>query len=79
VPLGLLSALFSYYIWVLDAARTYSDLIESTFDLYRTLLYQSLRWPLPASPKAERESGAALTQYFWCGSDAIHPTFIDPK
>lgn len=79
LPFGLLSAAFVYYFWVLDAARTYSDLIESIFDLYRTLLYQSLRWPLPASPKAERESGAALTQYLWRGSDATHPTFTDPK
>jgi len=66
-PLGILSALFAYYNWALDAARTYGELIEATFDLYRHLLYQSLRWNLPAEPEVERRVGQDLTRYLWRG------------
>ncbi|MBW4466378.1 MAG: hypothetical protein KME07_13215 [Pegethrix bostrychoides GSE-TBD4-15B] len=42
-PVGILSAVFAYYSWALDAARTYGELIEAAFDLHRHLLYQSQR------------------------------------
>jgi hypothetical protein len=37
-------------------------------DLYRPLLCQALRWPLPTNPQEERELGKALTEYLWRGS-----------
>ena len=46
IPIALLSAVFAYS-WIIDSATVYGDLIESVFDLYRTTLYQSLRFPLP--------------------------------
>jgi hypothetical protein len=79
VPVGLLSAAFVYYGWLLDAAGTYADLLESAFDLYRPLLYQSLRWPLPNSPQEEHQSGEALTQYLWRGAADNPATFVPPK
>jgi hypothetical protein len=65
-PLGLLSACFAYH-WAIAAARTYGELIEASFDLYRHLLYQSLRWNLPPDPTEERRVGKELTQYLWRG------------
>jgi hypothetical protein len=62
VPIGILSALFSYS-WALDAASTYGELIEASFDLHRHLLYQSLRWNLPADPEVEHRVGQDLTRY----------------
>jgi hypothetical protein len=62
--LGLLAARFAYG-WAIAAARTYGELIEATFDLYRHLLYQSIRWHLPADPEVERRVGRQLTQYLW--------------
>ncbi|MBW4661058.1 MAG: hypothetical protein KME15_20475 [Drouetiella hepatica Uher 2000/2452] len=76
---GLASALFAYYAWMLEAAGTYADLLESTFDLYRPLLYQSLRWALPTNPLEERKLGEALTEYLWRGSDAAYPIFTQPN
>jgi hypothetical protein len=66
-PLGILSALFVYYYWAIAAARTYGELIEASFDLYRHLLYQSLRWNLPSDPTEERRVGKELTEYLWRG------------
>jgi hypothetical protein len=47
----------------LDAAAIYGDLLDSAFDLYRNLLYKSLRLPLPKKPSEELVSGKALTDY----------------
>jgi hypothetical protein len=68
-PVGIISAIFAYYYWALDAARTYGELTEAAFDLYRHLLYQSLRWHLPADPKEEHRVGLQLTEYLWRGPD----------
>lgn len=60
--IGLLSAWFAY-AWAIAAASTYGELIEAAFDLYRHLLYQSLRWNLPPDPAVEQRVGRDLTQY----------------
>lgn len=75
VPVGLLSMAFAYYGWLLNAAATYADLLESAFDLYRPLLYRLLRWPLPSNPQEERQWGKALTIYLWRGLEADRLTF----
>jgi len=66
IPAVLVAACFAY-VWALDAAEVYAELIEATFDLYRHLLYQSLRWNLPTDPNEERRVGQQLTQYLWRG------------
>lgn len=75
-PIAVLSALFAYYVWALAAARTYSDLIEAAFALYRFRLYEELRWPLPSDPAVEREAGRALTAYLQQGSNQPYPQFL---
>ncbi|MFM7427784.1 MAG: hypothetical protein ACKO7W_22755 [Elainella sp.] len=67
VPIALLVALFAHR-WMLDAAATYGDLLESAFDLHRMKLYQSLHFPLPTNSAEERELGAKVTQYLWRGT-----------
>ncbi|MDZ8259936.1 hypothetical protein [Nostoc sp. ChiQUE01b] len=66
-PVGIISSIFAYYYWALEAATTYGELVEAAFDLHRHLLYQSLRWGLPADPKEERRVGKELTEYLWRG------------
>jgi hypothetical protein len=60
--LGVMSAWVAYR-WAIDAARTYGELIEASFDLYRHLLYQSIRWNLPPDPDVEIRVGQELTRY----------------
>lgn len=76
VPMGLLVTL-SAYRWTLRAAEIYGELFEATFDLHRTTLYESLRWPLPATPADERHQGETLTAYLWRGSDQTEPVFTN--
>ena len=77
LPAGLILAVAGYRL-VLGRAAIYADLLESSFDVHRRLLYQALAWPLPANPAEERALGAALTEYLWRGSDEPHPTFAWP-
>lgn len=74
VPMGLLVALFAYR-YTQRAAEIYGELFEAAFDLHRTTLYESLRWPLPATPADERRLGEMLTAYLWRGSDKTEPVF----
>ncbi len=45
---GVVAAVLAHR-WMIGAAETYGDLLESAFDVHRTLLYAALRWPLPAN------------------------------
>jgi hypothetical protein len=78
IPLALLSALFAY-CWILDSAILYGELIESVFDLYRTALYQSLRFPLPTNPSEELAIGLQITEYLFRGSQRTTPLFLPPS
>jgi hypothetical protein len=62
IAVGLISAWCAYQ-WAIDAARNYGELIEASFDLYRHLLYQAMRWELPADPQEEHRVGGELTRY----------------
>lgn len=74
--LAVIVATFSYRSMV-DAAGTFADLLDASFDLYRANLYIGLRWPLPQHPAEERASGVALTEYLWRGSDLAAPLFTN--
>lgn len=76
-PVGVLTALLAYR-WMLSSAEVYGRLVESTFDLFRTSLYKSLRWPLPNHPGEEQQRGTALTAYLWRGSDQRIVEFLPP-
>jgi hypothetical protein len=78
-PIGAIAAWFTYYVWILDAANTYADLVDAAFDIHRTLLYKSLRWQLPATAAAEIEAGKQLTEYLWNGSDSDTLQFVQPQ
>lgn len=78
LPLGLGSAWLANR-WLVQAAQVYGDLLESTFDLYRFALYETLRLPLPSNPSEERALGQGLTKYLWRGSEQSKPQFIKPK
>jgi hypothetical protein len=69
VPVALV-AMVAAYRWLLSSAETYGDLLESAFDLYRTNLYESLRWPLPDDTDAEIAAGVRLTEYLFRGTVA---------
>ena len=78
IPIAFLSAVFAYS-WIIDSATVYGDLIESVFDLYRTTLYQSLRFPLPTTPAEERSIGLQITEYLFRGSQRPTPLFLPPS
>ena len=78
VPAGLAVATVAVTAVIPARAQAFGDLIEAAFDLYRTLVYQQLRWPLPTNPERERAAGIELTGYLWRGSDASTPAFTPP-
>lgn len=52
---------------LLNKAKTYGEILCSTFDLFRFELYKSLHWPLPEKPQGEEEFGKSLTRYLKFG------------
>jgi hypothetical protein len=78
IPIALLSISFAYS-WILDSAVVYGDLIESVFDLYRTSLYKSLRFPLPENAAEEKTAGLKITQYLFRGSLSDQTKFLPPQ
>ncbi len=67
IPVGLVVAVWAYR-WTLSAAEVYGDLLVSAFDLHRTLLYETLRWPLPKQTAVEKTQGEQLSQYLFRGT-----------
>lgn len=63
---GIVTAILAYH-WALDRGKTYGDLLESSFDLYRFELYRVLHWPLPKISDQEKTHGERLTQYLYRG------------
>ncbi|MEO0376354.1 MAG: hypothetical protein AAF329_17380 [Cyanobacteria bacterium P01_A01_bin.17] len=78
LPLGVVSVLLTHQ-WLVQAAQTYGELVESAFDLYRFKLYKALHWPLPTNPAEERSLGQRITEYLWHGSEHDMPMFIQPE
>ncbi|MEV0903111.1 hypothetical protein [Actinoplanes sp. NPDC049802] len=75
LPIGLALTAWAVLLWIPHHAARYADLLEAAFDMHRTLLYTRLRWPLPGNPDAERDAGAALTNYLVRGLAGNQPTF----
>ena len=76
---GLGVAVFAVTVWAPPRAKTFADLVEAAYDLYRPALYQQLRWPLPSNPAEERKQGRLLTTYLWRGSQRTSPEFTPPS
>src|SRR5262249_12578436 len=68
-PAGIAVAMASAAWWVPARAEVFADLVEAAYDLYRSDLYQRLRWPLPETPAQEQETGQEITRYLVRGSD----------
>jgi len=65
--------------WLVPSrAEVFADLVEGAYDLYRSSLYQQLRWPLPANPADEHRIGQELTRYLVRGSDKPYPEYTPP-
>jgi hypothetical protein len=77
-PVGIAVALAAAIWWVPSRAEVFADLVEGAYDLYRTSLYQQLRWPLPDSPADEHKAGIDLSTYLDRGSDKPQPEFTPP-
>jgi hypothetical protein len=72
---GIAVAFATYYTRMLAAARTYGELVESCYDIHRGLLYDALRWPRPANPRAEFTAGRRISAYLAAGSRRDTPAF----
>jgi len=66
LPLGFVTMALAYR-WALSTARSYGDLLDAAFDLYRGELYKALRWPLPENSDTETAMGKQLSQSLWRG------------
>ncbi len=64
-----LTSMILAYRWMLQAAGIYGQLMESSIDLHRHLLYKQLRWELPNNAAEEKQQGEKLTAYIWRGSE----------
>jgi hypothetical protein len=75
LPVAVVVVLAMYLYWIPDRAGVFADLLESAFDIHRSLLYRSQRWPLPENPRDEHASGEQITSYLMRGLDGATPTF----
>lgn len=75
LPVAVVVVLAMYLYWIPDRAAVFADLLESAFDIHRSLLYRSQRWPLPENPRDEHASGEQITSYLMRGLDGATPTF----
>jgi hypothetical protein len=71
-----LVAIVVAYRWLVGAAESYGDLLESAFDLFRGRIYESLRWPLPENTDEEYEAGRMLTEYLFRGTLATTVRYV---
>jgi len=79
LALSISAVTFSYFFMMIGAAEIYGSLLESTFDLYRSSLYKSLRWPSPSKPSEEKSSGESLTAYLWRGLSDDDQVFTEAE
>ncbi len=62
-----------------SAAKVFSQLVRSIFDLYHLKLYESLHWPLPNTYDEEWFYGKALSMYLVMGKKPPTLKFSHPK
>mgnify|MGYP000969135699 CR=1 FL=1 len=66
------------YQAAIQAAKSYGELVRTTFDLYRLALYQSLHLPLPTqNGDAERKEGETLTRFLWRGDVTVQYKHVE--
>lgn len=67
VPVGVVLAATTVWLWVPARAKKFTALVESAFDLYRFSMYSQLRLTPPATPADEPAAGRTLTTYLFRG------------
>lgn len=68
------------YSFSQQAAMTYADLIEATFDLYRWGLYETIHWSPPEQSGAnEVACGQQLTEFLWRGTSSTPIPYVQRK
>jgi hypothetical protein len=67
LPIGILVPLLAYNVSILNGARLFGDLVETSFDLHRMTLYDALHLARPTSAADERDHGALVTRLLWQG------------
>lgn len=77
-PLLAFPAAWLSYRMVLNTAAVYVDLLESTFDIHRHLLYHAIRHKLPDHPEKEIQQGEKLTKYLWRGQYQKSDFYYNP-
>jgi hypothetical protein len=60
-------AMFGSYVWMVNTAEDYGELLESAFDTSRFALYRSLSLRLPENSMEELYLGKLINQYLWRG------------
>jgi len=78
IPIGLAWAWITYGM-ILDAAKTYADLVEAAFDTQRWDLYHALHLKLPTGISSEVSLGEKVTEYLWRGTLPGNIKFKHPK
>jgi hypothetical protein len=80
IPVAVAVPVLAYYVGILGAARLFSELTVSAFDLYRFRLYDSLHLPRPSSPALERRhDGPRVNNLLWGGLDEPGLDFVNPS
>ncbi|MGV1010218.1 MAG: hypothetical protein ACOYBY_16700 [Dermatophilaceae bacterium] len=77
LPAAVLVAWVLHRGLLVPRADTYGDMVAAAFDLYRTLLYEATRWPLPESPSSEIECGQALSRLMAYGYAETSARYAD--
>ncbi|MGP4091935.1 hypothetical protein [Streptomyces sp. KR55] len=78
LPASIVLAAAVYRIRLLEAAESWSGMVETMYDLYRFGLYEALRLEPPADPTTEAEMGRAVSQYLWYGTAENGTRFVHP-
>ncbi|WP_261569262.1 hypothetical protein [Frankia gtarii] len=78
LPVGLGLVAVSVAVTVPARARVFADLIDATFDIHRTALYQQLRLTPPVGPADEPAGGRVLTTLLWRGTYPPALTYTEP-
>lgn len=75
---GAVLAVLIWATWIPASAQTYAILIAATFDTHRFSLYTALHLPLPHTWHEELQSGKALSEHVWHGSNTDQ-TYAHPQ
>jgi hypothetical protein len=62
-----------------QAAMSYGELLEASFDLHRFSLYDVMGWPRPKNTQEEIKLGNQLTEYLWRGTLSKAVTYQSRK